>query len=85
MKRIKWQEISNECRYCQSTEALTIDHIIPKAVGGQDVLENFQVLCRHCNSIKHNMTEKELKEWLLGFISKYEKRLEKARFIITRI
>lgn len=35
---------------------LTVDHIIPKAVGGTDDDENLQVLCRGCNGRKrHNV------------------------------
>ena len=33
----------------------TKDHIIPKSAGGLDVVENFQVLCEHCNSSKGSM------------------------------
>ena len=29
-----------------------IDHIIPKAKGGQDTDDNLQLLCGHCNSVK---------------------------------
>jgi 5-methylcytosine-specific restriction endonuclease McrA len=29
-----------------------IDHIIPKAHGGGDYLENYQLLCRTCNTTK---------------------------------
>ena len=34
-------------------EVLTVDHIIPRAVGGSDERSNLQVLCRVCNSTKH--------------------------------
>ncbi|PJN00805.1 HNH endonuclease [Streptomyces sp. CB01201] len=33
---------------------LTGDHITPKSKGGTDDLANVQVLCRGCNSRKHN-------------------------------
>ena len=29
-----------------------IDHIVPKAKGGGDYLENYQLLCASCNKIK---------------------------------
>ena len=31
---------------------LTIDHVVPRARGGTDHLENLQLLCAACNSIK---------------------------------
>ena len=33
---------------------LTADHKIPRSQGGTDDRENLQVLCRACNSRKHN-------------------------------
>lgn len=33
---------------------LTADHIQPKALGGTDSPDNIAVLCRSCNSRKHN-------------------------------
>jgi len=38
------------CRYCGSTENLTLDHIIPVKDGGKNTLDNLQVLCRSCNA-----------------------------------
>lgn len=31
---------------------MEVDHIIPKSKGGQDVDENLQLLCGHCNKVK---------------------------------
>lgn len=31
---------------------LTVDHIVPKARGGTDSVDNLTVLCRACNSRK---------------------------------
>ena len=33
---------------------LEIDHIVPKSKGGQDIYENYQLLCGNCNRIKGN-------------------------------
>ena len=30
----------------------TVDHIVPKARGSTDHIENVQLLCGHCNSVK---------------------------------
>src|SRR5690348_3942229 len=40
------------CSQCGSTEDLTADHIIPRSKGGRNVLSNYKVLCRSCNSSK---------------------------------
>ncbi len=32
----------------------TIDHILPKSHGGEDVFENFQIACQNCNSKRGN-------------------------------
>ncbi len=42
-------------------EALVIDHIHPKARGGRNRLDNYQVLCRTCNGEKGTKT---MAEWL---------------------
>jgi hypothetical protein len=38
------------CEYCQSTEDLSWDHIIPRAKSGPDTAENGAWACRSCNS-----------------------------------
>jgi len=36
-----------------SNETLTIDHIIPLSNGGEDKLENLQILCSACHKLKN--------------------------------
>ncbi len=49
------------CNYCGSIDSLSIDHILPKKYGGQDIAENLIYACRTCNSSKG---KKDLMEWM---------------------
>jgi len=47
------------CEYCHSPERLsanrfTVDHIIPKSLGGTDNTENLALACRRCNERRYN-------------------------------
>ena len=46
--------------YSLPFQNLTIDHINPCSRGGTDAIENLQLLCNHCNSVKGNQTHQEL-------------------------
>ena len=49
------------CQYCgKSNLKLTIDHIIPRGRGGQDLWENLVAACKQCNQIKGNKLQKRL-------------------------
>lgn len=53
----QWRELKEEilaergakCAVCGSTEQLDLHHIKPMRIGGLDVKENLQLLCRHCH------------------------------------
>ena len=49
----------SRCGYCHSREDLTIDHVIPKAMGGKDTWENLITACQKCNAKKGNRTPEE--------------------------
>jgi 5-methylcytosine-specific restriction endonuclease McrA len=40
------------CLACGAAEALSVDHVIPLSLGGSNAIENIQVLCETCNSLK---------------------------------
>jgi 5-methylcytosine-specific restriction endonuclease McrA len=45
----------HQCQSCGKTEQeteLTVDHIIPLAMGGSNDISNLQTLCRQCNQRK---------------------------------
>ena len=48
------------CSYCNSAENLSIDHLVPKFLGGGNVAENIVCSCRSCNSSKG---KRDLLEW----------------------
>ena len=50
----------NGCRMDFPFKAFTIDHIISRKRGGTDHMENLQLLCGHCNSIKGDRPQEYL-------------------------
>ena len=55
IKKILFDEQEGVCNGCKKEFDLPnfhLDHIIPKSKGGGDYMENFQLLCGNCNSIK---------------------------------
>ncbi len=58
-RQIIRQRASYQCEYCHSSERLsanrfTVDHIIPKSLGGSDDLDNLALACRRCNERRYN-------------------------------
>lgn len=44
---------NNQCQYCGTHKGpMTVDHIIPKTVGGKDTWENLVCSCARCNNKK---------------------------------
>ena len=49
IRRQVWRRDQGQCRNCGSLHALEIDHIVPRAMGGESIVENLRLLCRKCN------------------------------------
>ncbi|RMH63319.1 MAG: HNH endonuclease [Calditrichaeota bacterium] len=50
----------NRCQYCgKNHQPMTIDHIVPKAMGGKDTWENLVCACARCNHKKGNRTPEQ--------------------------
>lgn len=50
---------NHTCAYCGTREHLTIDHVIPRSMGGRDSWENLITACQKCNSRKGNQTPEQ--------------------------
>lgn len=57
---VKEREAKDRCIYCESTEGLSTDHLIPASRGGPDTGDNAVVACKRCNSSKG---DRGLYEW----------------------
>lgn len=57
---IKYQVLKRaqfRCELCgvmDTERALEVDHIVPKNIGGEDSINNYQALCYRCNSMKRD-------------------------------
>lgn len=55
-KRTRFEVLKRDnftCRYCRSADnAMTIDHVVPVALGGSDAPDNLVAACKDCNAGK---------------------------------
>jgi len=77
-KRAVFERDGKTCRYCGRQTKFgglyqwnpwdgvlpsQVDHITPRARGGQNTPENLQLLCQPCNSQKGNKTQSEFTQY----------------------
>jgi 5-methylcytosine-specific restriction endonuclease McrA len=56
----------HRCQYCGSTRGpMTVDHVIPKTMGGGDTWENLVCACNKCNNKKSDSTPEQARMKLL--------------------
>lgn len=52
----EWKQIldgaNGVCPACERSVSLSLDHIVPFAMGGSNVVENIQAICLDCNQSK---------------------------------
>ena len=48
-----------QCTQCDSTKNLHIHHIIPRYLGGQDIISNITILCGTCHIKLHKEYDKK--------------------------
>lgn len=58
MQRRDW--IESKCVWCDATEDLVLDHILPVMAGGKNARSNCQTLCRTCNLWKMRYVDRPL-------------------------
>lgn len=66
-KQVLLQDQDGRCVYCFSPitwDKATIDHIVPKAKGGANDIDNLQLTCRECNQYKNIMSDQQWREQL---------------------
>jgi ATP adenylyltransferase len=59
LKRAKYR-----CQLCGTSaeqKALEVDHILPRSLGGQDDISNFQALCYSCNATKRDRDDEDFR------------------------
>lgn len=67
-KASKKQEVMErdgyKCVYCGENDRsqLTVDHKIPRSIGGDNSLSNLCCCCRECNNVKDNLTEEQFRQ-----------------------
>jgi 5-methylcytosine-specific restriction endonuclease McrA len=50
----------HRCQYCGASSGnLTIDHVLPRSLGGEDTWENLVTACVSCNNRKDNQSPEE--------------------------
>jgi 5-methylcytosine-specific restriction endonuclease McrA len=50
----------HRCMYCgRSDGSMTVDHVIPKRMGGRDTWENLVCACTKCNNLKGDRTPEQ--------------------------
>ena len=59
LKRAKYR--CELCGISAEEKALEVDHILPRNLGGQDELNNYQALCYSCNAMKRDTDDEDLR------------------------
>jgi len=69
------------CMACETTENLTLDHILARRLGGGNHINNLMILCNKCNSWKGCLP---INAWIL-LLASNKKTLEGSRRIKEKL
>ena len=72
--RIVWRELQWVGTHFLAKD-LTVDHIIARSKGGTDHMDNLQLLCGHCNSLKGDRPMEYLRARLVRAVRREGLRL----------
>jgi 5-methylcytosine-specific restriction endonuclease McrA len=50
-KRIRRLVRADACERCGVASDLTVDHVVPRSMGGSDDVSNLRTLCRSCHAV----------------------------------
>lgn len=71
--------------YCDDGMLMTKDHIVPKALGGRDVVSNLQPMCNECNIKKGDGKKKEFSLFSVAGNGEIKKYKDLASLIVSLI
>ncbi len=79
----------NKCVACGKGDNLSIDHVIPRWVGGSDSVHNLQVMCKTCNERKGFLVNLPLVQRIQSALSVFnlmaKLKLEMRGEIVSRV
>lgn len=72
-----YEEQGHKCCYCgaELSEALQVDHKIPRSRGGCNTIDNICLACSDCNRLKWTMTADEFIEFLYSYAQRVISRI----------
>ena len=80
-RKIIYDKSKGRCELCGQRlllENMTLDHIVPLSMGGEDSMDNLQVLCYDCNQLKSNILPDDFMDRIIKiFLHQAEKKCSK--------
>ena len=57
--KLALENLGDECVRCGTTQKLSVNHKIPRVVGGKDEMENYEIMCISCNAKEYGILVKK--------------------------